>query len=299
MRRNVPLPARRRRRLVRGNGQHHHGRARQERGREAAPEAEAHVQRILDRPPTRESQFIEATAGLAPEERAPTNIARTMGHGKATDAGPTAQRLDRTRRIIRRGRPYRFQHLTVEAYLTSTCPDENRSIPAAGRSARGGTPVIIPRTRARDPFCPSAHDPLGTQPESPCHWTAQPRRRQRTQSSAETSTPRGSARSAATPTPSADASRSSTSWETAGSWSGKTPKYVRIESAHPRASRHPGVLLTKLRHHHAPEPPQALLWKSSEPVASAGAACGGVRRPGTGRRAGRRVRRDRDGARDC
>jgi len=143
-----------------------------------------------------------------------------MGHGKATDAGPTAQRLDRTRRIIRRGRPYRFQHLTVEAYLTSTCPDENRSIPAAGRSARGGTPVIIPRTRARDPFCPSAHDPLGTQPESPCHWTAQPRRRQRTQSSAETSTPRGSARSAATPTPSANASRSSTSWETAGSWSG-------------------------------------------------------------------------------
>lgn len=63
------------------------------------------MQRILDRPPTRESQFIEATAGLAPEERAPTNIARTMGHGKATDAGPTAQRLDRTRRIIRRGRP--------------------------------------------------------------------------------------------------------------------------------------------------------------------------------------------------
>ena len=122
MRRNVPLPARRRRRLVRGNGQHHHGRARQERGREAAPEAEAHVQRILDRPPTRESQFIEATAGLAPEERAPTNIARTMGHGKATDAGPTAQRLDRTRRIIRRGRPYDFRHRAVGAYLTSEWP---------------------------------------------------------------------------------------------------------------------------------------------------------------------------------
>ena len=90
--------------------------------REAAPEAEAHVQRILDRLPARESQFIEAMAGLAPEERTLTNIARTMGHGKATDAGPTAQRLDRTRRIIRRGKPYRFQHRAVEAYLTSTWP---------------------------------------------------------------------------------------------------------------------------------------------------------------------------------
>ncbi|WP_315560693.1 hypothetical protein [Actinomyces gerencseriae] len=90
--------------------------------REAGPEAEAHVQRILDRLPARESQFIEAMAGLAPEERTLTNIARTMGHGKATDAGPTAQRLDRTRRIIRRGRPYRVQHRAVEAYLTSTWP---------------------------------------------------------------------------------------------------------------------------------------------------------------------------------
>jgi len=61
-------------------------------------------------------------AGLAPEERTLTNIARTMGHGKATDAGPTAQRLDRTRGIIRRGRPYRFQHRAVEAYLTATWP---------------------------------------------------------------------------------------------------------------------------------------------------------------------------------
>ena len=72
--------------------------------------------------PARESQFIEAMAGLAPEERTLTNIARTMGHGKATDAGPTAQRLDRTRGIIRRGRPYRFQHRAVEAYLTATWP---------------------------------------------------------------------------------------------------------------------------------------------------------------------------------
>lgn len=90
--------------------------------RGAAPEAEAHVQRILDRLPARENQFIEAMAGLAPEERTLTNIARRMGHGRTTDAGPTAQRLDRTRRIIQRGKPYRFQHRAVEAYLTSNWP---------------------------------------------------------------------------------------------------------------------------------------------------------------------------------
>ena len=90
--------------------------------RNAAPEAEAHVQRILDRLPTRERQFIEAMAELAPEERSLTNIARKAGCEKATDAGPTAQRLDRTRRIIHRGRPYRFQHRAVEARLTSNWP---------------------------------------------------------------------------------------------------------------------------------------------------------------------------------
>lgn len=90
--------------------------------RNAAPEAEAHVQRILDRLPARERQFIEAMAELAPEERSLTNIARKAGYEKATDAGPTAQRLDRTRRIIHRGRPYRFQHRAVEARLTSNWP---------------------------------------------------------------------------------------------------------------------------------------------------------------------------------
>ena len=88
----------------------------------AAPEAEAHVQRILDRLPAREREFIEAMAELAPEERSLTNIARKMGHAKATDAGPTAQRLDLNRRIIQRGRPYHFQHRAVEAYLTSNWP---------------------------------------------------------------------------------------------------------------------------------------------------------------------------------
>lgn len=90
--------------------------------RNAAPEAEAHVQRILDRLPARERQFIEAMAELAPEDRSLTNIARKAGCEKATDAGPTAQRLDRTRRIIHRGRPYRFQHRAVEARLTSNWP---------------------------------------------------------------------------------------------------------------------------------------------------------------------------------
>lgn len=90
--------------------------------RNAVPEAEAHVQRILDRLPARERQFIEAMAELAPEERSLTNIARKAGYEKATDAGPTAQRLDRARRIIHRGSLYRFRHRAVEARLTSNWP---------------------------------------------------------------------------------------------------------------------------------------------------------------------------------
>ena len=91
--------------------------------RQAVHEAEAHVQRILDRLPPREREFVEAMAELAPEERSLTNIAEKLGHKRATDAGPTAQRLDLTRRIIQRGRPYRFQHRAVGAYLTSGWPE--------------------------------------------------------------------------------------------------------------------------------------------------------------------------------
>ena len=94
--------------------------------RDAAPEAEAHVQRILDRLPPRERHFLEAMAALPPEERTLTNIARSMGYERTTDAGPTAQRLDLTRGIIRRGRPYRFHHRAVGAYLTSEWPWLNR-----------------------------------------------------------------------------------------------------------------------------------------------------------------------------
>ena len=90
--------------------------------RDAAPEAEAHVQRILDRLPPRERHFLEAMAALPPEERTLTNIARSMGYERTTDAGPTAQRLDLTRGIIRRGRPYDFRHRAVGAYLTREWP---------------------------------------------------------------------------------------------------------------------------------------------------------------------------------
>ena len=91
--------------------------------RQAAHKAEAHVQRILDRLPPREREFVEAMAELAPEERSLTNIAKRLGHKRATDAGPTAQRLDLTRRIVRRGKHYRFQHRAVGAYLTSEWPE--------------------------------------------------------------------------------------------------------------------------------------------------------------------------------
>ena len=94
--------------------------------RDAAPEAEAHVQRILDRLPPRERHFLESMAALPPEERTLTNIARSMGYERTTDAGPTAQRLDLTRGIIRRGRPYDFHHRAVGAYLTSEWPWLNR-----------------------------------------------------------------------------------------------------------------------------------------------------------------------------
>ena len=85
-------------------------------------EAVSHVERILDRLPDRERQFLEKMAGLEPEERTLTNIARAMGLGDATQAGPVAQRLDTTRGIIRRERPYVFRNRAVEAYLTSDWP---------------------------------------------------------------------------------------------------------------------------------------------------------------------------------
>jgi AAA ATPase domain len=86
-------------------------------------QATAHVERILNRLPQREREFLEAMAGLAPENRQLTQIAATAGFTKTTDAGPSSMRLDRVRGIIKRGKPYTFRHRAVEAFLTSDWPE--------------------------------------------------------------------------------------------------------------------------------------------------------------------------------
>ena len=89
----------------------------------ARAEAVTHVERILERLPKRESDFLRAMADLPAKERTLTRIAKEMNYEKATDAGPTSQRLDSVRGIIERGKPYTFRHRAVEAYLTSDWPD--------------------------------------------------------------------------------------------------------------------------------------------------------------------------------
>lgn len=91
--------------------------------RGAQREAVAHVERILARLPERERAFVEAMAAVPPADRKLTRIAAEMGYAKATDAGPTSQRLDTVRGIIDRGRLYSFRHRAVEAYLTSDWPN--------------------------------------------------------------------------------------------------------------------------------------------------------------------------------
>lgn len=91
--------------------------------RAARAEAATHVERILDRLPTRERDFVQAMAERPAHERTLTRIAKDMGFTKATDAGPTSQRLDSVRGIIDRGKPYTFRHRAVEAYLASDWPD--------------------------------------------------------------------------------------------------------------------------------------------------------------------------------
>lgn len=88
----------------------------------ARSEAVSHVERILERLPARESQFLRAMADLPADERTLTRIAKDMGLARATDAGPTSQRLDSVRGIIERGKPYSFRHRAVEAYLTGDWP---------------------------------------------------------------------------------------------------------------------------------------------------------------------------------
>lgn len=91
--------------------------------REARAEATSHVERILDRLPSREREFLEAMADLEPSDRTLTRIAAEAGFTKSTDAGPPSQRLDRVRGIITRGKPYSFRHRALEAFLTSGWPD--------------------------------------------------------------------------------------------------------------------------------------------------------------------------------
>ncbi|WP_413320283.1 AAA family ATPase [Agrococcus sp. 1P02AA] len=90
--------------------------------RGAQREAAAHVERILARLPERERAFLEAMAALPASERRLSRIAADAGYTKATDAGPTSQRLDTVRGIIDRGSRYAFRHRAVEAYLTSDWP---------------------------------------------------------------------------------------------------------------------------------------------------------------------------------
>jgi len=89
---------------------------------QAEAEATSHVERILERLPHREREFVMAMAELPPEERTLSRIAAEAGFAKATDAGPASQRLDRVRGIINRGRPYSFRHRAIEAFLTSDWP---------------------------------------------------------------------------------------------------------------------------------------------------------------------------------
>ncbi|QWC84587.1 ATP-binding protein [Nocardioidaceae bacterium] len=90
---------------------------------QARPEAAAHVERILGRLPDREMQMLEAMATLPPEQRTATAIARAMDFASASQAGPTARRLDTVRGIIDRGKLHSFRHRAIEAYLTSDWPD--------------------------------------------------------------------------------------------------------------------------------------------------------------------------------
>jgi hypothetical protein len=91
--------------------------------RTAAREARTHVERLVTRLPELERSFVATMAGLPPGERTLTRIASELGYERASQLGPTAQRLDTVRGIISRGRPYSFRIRTVEALLTSDWPD--------------------------------------------------------------------------------------------------------------------------------------------------------------------------------
>lgn len=89
----------------------------------ARDEAAGHVERIIERLPQREREMLEAMIDLPPDKRSLKNIATSMGFEKSTQAGPTSQRLDTNRKIIRRGKIYTFRNRAIEAYLSSEWPD--------------------------------------------------------------------------------------------------------------------------------------------------------------------------------
>ncbi|WFN90539.1 ATP-binding protein [Arcanobacterium wilhelmae] len=90
----------------------------------AAPEAEAHVLRILERLPAREREFLEAMAALPPQQRQLLTIAKALGYATSAKVGTTARRLETQRGIIARGTQYRFTNQAVEAMLSSGWPYE-------------------------------------------------------------------------------------------------------------------------------------------------------------------------------
>ncbi|MBD8139495.1 MULTISPECIES: ATP-binding protein [Frigoribacterium] len=90
--------------------------------RGAEGEASAHVERILNRLPPREHEFLRAMASLPPAGRTLNAIAEAMGLASGAQLGPTSQRLDTVRGVVSRGKPYAFRNRAVEAYLTTDWP---------------------------------------------------------------------------------------------------------------------------------------------------------------------------------
>lgn len=90
--------------------------------RGAESEASAHVERILNRLPPREHEFLRAMASLPTAERTLNAIAEAMGLASGAQLGPTSQRLDTVRGVVSRGKPYAFRNRAVEAYLTTDWP---------------------------------------------------------------------------------------------------------------------------------------------------------------------------------
>lgn len=88
----------------------------------ARGEAVTHVERLLGRLPELERALLETMAAMPPEDRTATAIARALGYERASQIGPTAQRLDTVRGILARGKPYSFRVRAVEAYLGGDWP---------------------------------------------------------------------------------------------------------------------------------------------------------------------------------